>query len=58
MRGSTILGGDTVVGHHSIIGGNVWLTKSVSPFSVVYHKSEVHIRPPEAEAFFGLCDLI
>jgi serine O-acetyltransferase len=42
--GSTILGGETVVGHDSIIGGNVWLTESVLPYSIVYHKSEVHVR--------------
>lgn len=24
--GATILGGETKIGHHSIIGGNVWLT--------------------------------
>jgi serine O-acetyltransferase len=42
--GSTILGGETVIGHDSIIGGNVWLTESVLPYSVVYHKSEVHVR--------------
>lgn len=42
--GSCILGGDTVIGHDSVIGGNVWLTESVPPFSMVYHKSEVHIR--------------
>lgn len=29
--GATILGGDTVVGKGSVIGGNVWLTKSVEP---------------------------
>jgi len=28
---ATILGGDTVVGARSIIGGNVWLTESVGP---------------------------
>ena len=42
--GSTILGGETTVGRNSIIGGNVWLTESVAPFSVVYHKSEIVIR--------------
>jgi serine O-acetyltransferase len=42
--GCTILGGNTRVGHNSIIGGNVWLTESVPPFSVVYHKSEVIVR--------------
>ncbi len=28
---ATILGGDTVIGARSIIGGNVWITKSVPP---------------------------
>ena len=34
--GATILGGDTSVGHDSIIGGNVWLTQSVPPYSKVF----------------------
>jgi serine O-acetyltransferase len=38
--GATILGGDTVVGHHSIIGGNVWLIKSTAPFSRIYYKAD------------------
>lgn len=42
--GSCILGGETTVGHDTIIGGNVWLTHSVAPFSLVYHNSEVKIR--------------
>lgn len=42
--GATILGGETVVGEGSIIGGNVWLTYSVPPNSVVYHKSEIKIK--------------
>lgn len=33
--GATILGGDTVVGKGSIIGGNVWLTHSVPPYTKV-----------------------
>jgi serine O-acetyltransferase len=32
---ATILGGDTVIGNGSRIGGNVWLTRSVSAHSVV-----------------------
>jgi serine O-acetyltransferase len=32
---ATILGGDTVVGDGSVVGGNVWLTRSVPPNSVV-----------------------
>jgi len=27
-----------------VIGGNVWLTNSVLPYSIVYHKSEIVIR--------------
>ncbi len=41
---AVILGGETVVGHDSMIGGNVWLTHSVPPFSVVYQKSETVIQ--------------
>jgi len=41
---ATILGGTTVIGHDSVIGGNVWLTESVPAHSVVYHKSEIHVR--------------
>ena len=33
--GATILGGDTIIGRGSAIGGNVWLTRSVPPFSKV-----------------------
>ena len=33
--GATILGGDTKIGAHSVIGGNVWLTNSVEANSVV-----------------------
>jgi serine O-acetyltransferase len=43
--GATILGGDTVIGRHSVIGGNTWLVESVPAYSVVYHKSEVRVRP-------------
>jgi serine O-acetyltransferase len=32
---ATILGGETRIGHHSVIGGNVWLTHSVAPYSKV-----------------------
>jgi len=33
---STILGGDTVVGKGSIVGGNVWLTRSIPDHSKIY----------------------
>lgn len=32
---ATVLGGDTVVGHDSVLGGNVWVTQSVAPHSKV-----------------------
>lgn len=42
---ATVLGGNTRVGHHSIIGGNVWLTHSVAPYSTVVVKDpELVIR--------------
>jgi serine O-acetyltransferase len=39
--GASIIGGETRIGHHSIIGGNVWLTHSVAPYS------RVALREPE-----------
>lgn len=42
--GATILGGETVIGRGSIIGGNVWLTSSVPPNTVVYHQSQIKIK--------------
>lgn len=36
--GATILGGETRIGHHSVIGGNVWLTSSIEPYTTVYHQ--------------------
>lgn len=41
--GATILGGDTIIGHHCTIGGNVWLTKSVLPHSTVFHKPLIRV---------------
>ena len=44
---AVILGGDTVIGKNSIIGGNSWVTQSVPPNSVVYSKVEVKVRSNE-----------
>jgi serine O-acetyltransferase len=45
---ATILGGDTVVGDDSIVGGNVWLTHSVPPKSIITHREhERRERPAE-----------
>lgn len=41
---ATILGGDTTIGKNSIIGGNVWLTNSVPPNSVVSNQSKTEIK--------------
>jgi serine O-acetyltransferase len=45
---ATILGGETVIGAGSVIGGNVWLTHSVPPGSVVTHGATIE-RPRFAE---------
>lgn len=44
---ATILGGDTVIGAGSIIGGNVWLTHSVPAGSIVTH-DRITERPRSA----------
>jgi serine O-acetyltransferase len=41
---AVILGGATTVGHHSIIGGNVWLTESVPPYSFVQVEHRTLVR--------------
>lgn len=38
---TTILGGETIIGKGSIIGGNVWLTESTDPGSLVFNKLEI-----------------
>ncbi len=40
--GATILGGDTVIGRGSVIGGNVWLTRSVPPNSKIYYQARMY----------------
>jgi serine O-acetyltransferase len=32
---ATILGGKTVIGHHSVIGSSAWITRSIPPFTTV-----------------------
>jgi serine O-acetyltransferase len=45
---ATILGGDTVIGHHAVIGSSVWLTHSVEPYAVVsMEKPSLRIRGPD-----------
>ncbi len=40
--GATILGGETTIGHSSIIGGNVWITRSIPPNSKIYYQARMH----------------
>jgi serine O-acetyltransferase len=50
---STVLGGETVVGARSTIGGNVFLMQSVPPDSLVYYEAEqmrVVPKHPHAKA--------
>lgn len=47
---ATILGGNTVIGKGAVIGGNVWITASVPPRALVYHKNEVVMREINSSA--------
>ena len=56
--GAKILGGDTRIGHDSVIGGNVWLTHSVAPYSRVTVKDpelliRSHSKQTDEEWFLG-----
>ncbi|SDR65782.1 serine O-acetyltransferase [Opitutus sp. GAS368] len=43
---ATILGGETRIGEHSVIGGNVWLLESIAANSIVYFKGDdLVVRP-------------
>jgi serine O-acetyltransferase len=44
---AVILGGNTVIGHDSVIGGNSWVTRSIPPFSYVYQEIKVNVRTPD-----------
>jgi len=57
--GATILGGDTVVGKHSIIGGNVWLLESIPPDTTITHqppnlvyKGRDHLAPTDVYMYY------
>jgi serine O-acetyltransferase len=42
---ATILGGKTVIGHDSVVGSSVWITRSVSPFTtVLLEKPQLRVR--------------
>jgi serine O-acetyltransferase len=47
---ATILGGESIIGHHAVIGSNVWLTHGVAPFTVVsLEKPSLRIRNPATD---------
>jgi len=46
---ATILGGETEIGHDSVVGGNAWITESIPPFSIVGRNSDVRPRKPGLE---------
>jgi len=47
---ATILGGNTLVGHHAVVGSNVWLTHSVAPFTrVLLEEPTLRIRGQETD---------
>jgi serine O-acetyltransferase len=46
---ATVLGGDTVVGRDSIVGGNVFVTSSIAPGSVLYQTSRSRVRRADEE---------
>ncbi|SRR6056297_396747 len=48
---ATILGGRTTIGHDSVIGSSVWITKTVSPFTTVtLEKPQLRVRGSASEA--------
>lgn len=48
--GATILGGETVIGARSVIGGNLWITESVPPDTLVVMESPKLVYKPKSEA--------
>ena len=47
---ATVLGGETVIGAGSTIGGNVWLTRSVPPGAVVTHVARLRTQDGRTQA--------
>lgn len=48
--GATILGGETTIGQGSVIGGNVWITDSLPPGSLISNKPADYIRKTRRDA--------
>lgn len=48
---ATVLGGRTVIGHDSVIGSSVWVTRSVSPLTTVtLEKPQLKVRSASSDA--------
>jgi serine O-acetyltransferase len=48
---ATILGGKTVIGHHSVVGSSAWITRSVAPYTTVtIEDPRLRYRAPSATA--------
>lgn len=48
---ATVLGGRTVIGHDSVIGSSVWVTRTVSPFTTVtLEKPQLKVRNAASDA--------
>ncbi len=41
---ATILGGETTIGKNSVVGGNVWITASIPPNTVITHTAQSKIK--------------
>lgn len=51
---TTVLGGKTVIGHHAVVGGNVFLLESVPPYSFVTKTGGgVSIRTKDSDKLLG-----
>ncbi|MCE2792286.1 MAG: serine O-acetyltransferase [Planctomycetota bacterium] len=49
---STVLGGSTIVGHHSVVGSSVWLTESIAPYTtIVMEKPRLRLRSQQPTPF-------
>jgi serine O-acetyltransferase len=54
---ATILGGKTVIGHHSVVGSSAWITRSIAPHTIVtIEDPRLRIRGAEPNGLAGGLD--
>ena len=54
---ATILGGRTVLGHHSIVGSSAWITRSIAPYTTVtIENPRLRFRGSDPHAELGAID--